>query len=177
MGNVSGGAASDVGSDRGVLPIVLCNEIVVSRQLFCYRSSGPSERLIQIHRRMVLGSHAAFCAILQSVGLSGRIQTSYIERLNVDLRSDIAALTRRTNALVRSSKQLSQVMTLWQGYHNLCRSHRSLKLHKSVQPDAKLRDRTTAMAANIVDRVWSFERFLRTLTFPALAEALKPSPC
>ena len=35
MGNVSSGAASDVGSDRGVLPIVLCNEIVVARQLFC----------------------------------------------------------------------------------------------------------------------------------------------
>lgn len=67
-------------------------------------------------------------------------------------------------------------MTLWQGYHNLCRPHRSLKLRKTVQPDAKLRERTPAMAANIVDAVWSFERFLRTPIFPALAEALKPSP-
>ena len=89
---------------------------------------------------------------------------------------DFAALARRTNALVRSSKQLSQVMTLWQGYHNLCRPHRSLKLHKTVQPDPKLRQRTPAMVANIVDCVWSFERLLRTPTFPALAETLKPSP-
>jgi len=66
-------------------------------------------------------------------------------------------------------------MTLWQGYHNFCRSHRSLKLHKTVQPDAKLRECTPAMAANIVDSVWSFERLLRTPTFPAFAQSLKPS--
>lgn len=79
--------------------------------------------------------------LLCRYGYSGKIQTSYIERLNVDLRSDIAALARRTNALVRSSKQLFQVMTLWQGCHNFCRSHRSLKLNKTVQSDAKLRER------------------------------------
>jgi len=133
-------------------------------------------KLIDTEAVSMIGDLSEIEGLLCRYGFSGKIQTSYIERLNVDLRGDIAALARRTNALVRSSKQLSQVMTLWQGYHNLCRSHRSLKLHKTVQPDAKLRERTPAMAANIVDCVWSFERFLRTPTFPALADALKPSP-
>jgi len=133
-------------------------------------------KLIDTEAVGLIGDLSEIDRLLRQLGFSGKIQTSYVERLNVDLRNDIAALARRTNALMRSSKQLSQVMTLWQGYHNLCRPHRSLKLRKTVQPDAKLRGRTPAMAANIVDCVWSFERVLRTPTFPALAETLKPGP-
>jgi len=133
-------------------------------------------KLIDTEAVSMMGDLSEIEGLLCRYGFSGKIQTSYVERLNVDLRNDIAALVRRTNALMRSSKQLSEVLKLWQGYHNLCRPHRSLKQRKTVQPDPKRRERTPAMAANIVDDVWSFERFLRTPTFPALAEVLKPSP-
>jgi len=133
-------------------------------------------KLIDTEAVGMIGDLSEIDRLLRQLGFSGKIQTSYVERLNVDLRNDIAALARRTNALMRSSKQLSQVMTLWQGYHNFCRPHRSLKLRKTVQPNPNRREQIPAMAANIVDCVWSFERFLRTPTFPALAEALKPGP-
>ena len=132
-------------------------------------------KLINTEAVSLIGDLSEIERRLRQLGFSGKIQTSYIERLNVDLRSDIAALARRTTALMRSSKPLSQMTTLWQGYHNFCRPHSSLKLSKTVQPDPKLRDCTPAMAANIVDSVWSFEQFLRTPTFPALAQSLNPS--
>ncbi len=49
-------------------------------------------------------------------------------------------------------------------------------LSKTLHPDSKQRQRTPAMAASIVDSVWSFERFLRTPTFPAIAQSLNPKP-
>ena len=132
-------------------------------------------KLIATESVAMIGDLSEIERLLRQHGFSGKIQTSYVERLNVDLRRDIAALARRSTALMRSSQHLSQVTTLWQSYHNFCRPHSSLKLHKAVQPDPKLRERTPAMAAAIVDSVWSFERFLRTPTFPALAQSLNPS--
>jgi len=130
-------------------------------------------KLIHTEAVAMIGDLTEIEQRLRHYGFSGKIQTSYVERLNVDLRSDIAALARRSTALMRSSEHLSEVTTIWQGYHNLCRPHSSLKLRKTVQPDPKRRERTPAMAAGIVDSVWSFERFLRTSAFPALASSLK----
>ena len=132
-------------------------------------------KLINTEAVGMIGDLSEIERLLRQHGFSGKIQTSYIERLNVYLRSDIAALARRTTALARSSEYLSQVMTVWQGYYNFCRPHSSLKLSKTVQPDPKRRERTPAMAAGIVESVWTFEQFLRTPTFPTLAQALKPS--
>lgn len=53
-------------------------------------------RLIRVNRQMLCGSLEAFTARLQSLGLSGRIQTAFIERVNLTLRRSLAPLARRS---------------------------------------------------------------------------------
>ena len=98
-----------------------------------------------------------------------------LERINNTMRADLAALARKAQALARSPLHLQQLLSAWLAYYHLTRPHASLRLPKSKQPIAKLRDRTPAraqppcgMAAGVVDAVWSFLRFLRTPSFPAL---------
>ena len=108
-------------------------------------------------------------------GLSGKIQTALVERINNTMRADLAALARKAHALARSPLHLQQLLLSWLAYYHLTRPHSSLRLPKSKQPIPNLRDRTPAsakppcgMAAGVVDSVWSFLRFLRTPSFPEL---------
>ena len=45
---------------------------------------------------MRLGTEDALKAVLQGLGLSGRLNTAFIERVNLTIRHGIAALARRT---------------------------------------------------------------------------------
>jgi len=45
---------------------------------------------------MRLGTEAALKAALQELGFSGRLNTAFIERVNLTVRHAIAALARRT---------------------------------------------------------------------------------
>ena len=101
-------------------------------------------------------------------GFSGKIQTALVERINNTMRADLAALARKAQALARSPLHLQQLLSAWLAYYHLTRPHASLRLPKSKKPTAKLRDRTPAVAAGVVDAVWSFLRFLRTPSFPSL---------
>ena len=97
------------------------------------------------------------------------------ERINNTIRANLAALARKAQALARSPLHLQQLLLSWLAYYHFTRPHTSLRLPKSKQPIASLRQRTPAsakppcgMAAGIVDSQWSLLRFLRTPSFPSL---------
>ena len=105
-----------------------------------------------------------------------------LERINNTMRADLAALARKAQALARSPLHLQQLLLTWLAYYHLTCPPASLRLPKSKQPIAKLRDRTPAraqppcgMAAGVVDAVWSFLRFLRTRRF--LHSSTPPTSC
>ncbi len=52
---------------------------------------------------MRLGTKEALQVTLQELGLSGRLNTAHIERVNLTIRHGIAALARRTWATVQQS--------------------------------------------------------------------------
>jgi len=81
----------------------------------------------QIQRRMVLGSQAAFCAVLQSVGLSRRIQTAYVERLNLSLRTGVSALIRSAST-VCSELALTRRVEIYRAVYHFVRPHRGLRV-------------------------------------------------
>ena len=85
-----------------------------------------------------------------------------LERINNTMRADLAALARKAQALARSPLHLQQLLLAWLAYYHLTRPHAALRLPKSKQPIPNLRDRTPAVAACVVDSVWSFLRFLHT---------------
>ena len=82
----------------------------------------------------------------------GVLNTAYIERLNATFRARLAALARRTRALLRRKPLLRAGMYLVGTVYNFCTFHASLT-------QDRLR-RTPAMAAGITDHCWSVAELL-----------------
>ena len=65
----------------------------------CYRR----RRLVRVSQVLRLGTKDALQATLQELGLSGRLNTAFIERVNLTIRQAVAALARRTWATAQQS--------------------------------------------------------------------------
>src|SRR5204863_5947489 len=65
----------------------------------CYRR----RKLVRVTHKMRLGTEAALTATLQGLGFSGRLNTAFIQRVNLTVRHGIAALARRTWATAQQS--------------------------------------------------------------------------
>jgi transposase InsO family protein len=90
---------------------------------------------------------------LQGLGLSGIIQTAFVERLNLTLRHIVPALRRRTWALTNNIQSLRLRFALGAAYYNFCRPHQALK-------GSRYRHRTPPMAAGITDHPWKVREFV-----------------
>jgi transposase InsO family protein len=116
---------------------------------------------------MRLGTSAALTAALQGLGLTGRLNTAYIERLNLTVRHGVAALARRTWATSQRSPHLLANLEWWRAYYHFVRPHESLRvaLMQPRERGGKLlaqryRQRTPAMAAGRTTRRWTAREVL-----------------
>jgi IS1 family transposase len=75
------------------------------------------------------------------------ISTSHVERQNLTMRMSIRRFTRLTKAFSKKFKNLQAAVALHFAHHNLVRLHKTLRV-------------TPAMAANVMDRVWSLEELV-----------------
>jgi IS1 family transposase/transposase-like protein len=124
----------------------------------CYRR----RKLVRVTPVMRLGTEDALKAALQGLGLSGRLNTAFIERVNLTIRHAIAALARRTWATSQQSSQLLAHLEWWRAYYHFVRPHAALRV-ALVQPQAqrgkrlaqRYRQRTPAMAAGRTNRRWT----------------------
>ena len=66
----------------------------------------PTAKLVRVTHVMRLGTEDALKAALQAMGLSGRLNTAFIERVNLTVRHGVAALVRRSWATAQQSPQL-----------------------------------------------------------------------
>jgi IS1 family transposase len=76
-----------------------------------------------------------------------RINTSYIERFNLDVRMKCRRMTRLTNAFSKSWNHHVAAIALLMAWHNFCRIHGSTKA-------------TPAVAAGIAEKPWSIRELL-----------------
>lgn len=117
------------------------------------RKSRSRYTLKHITTRMLWGTPSDMKQLLQSIGLSGKIQTAFVERLNLTLRHIVPALRRRTWALANNIRTLRLRFALGAAYYNFCRPHHSLK-------GTRFRYQTPAMAAGITDHPWTVREFI-----------------
>jgi hypothetical protein len=96
-------------------------------------------------------------AKLQEAGLSGWIQTAFIERLNLTIRHMVSALARRTWALAYDVRSLRSRVALAAAYYNFCRTHHSLRIPMG---EGRYRGRTPAMALGITRHKWQMREFI-----------------
>jgi len=119
-------------------------------------------KLVQVCRVMRLGTEDALKAALQGLGFSGRLNTAFIERVNLTVRHGVAALARRTWATSQQASQLLAHLEWWRAYYHFVRPHHSLRV-ALVQPRERggklaaqrYRHRTPAMAAGRTTRRWT----------------------
>ncbi len=110
-----------------------------------------------VHTQMRCGTRAQWTKRLQPLGLSGQIQTAFIERLNLTLRHLVAALHRRTWALAHTGRGLRWRVALAAGYYNFCRPHQALRVPLGA---GLCRRRTPAMALNVTGHCWRVQEFI-----------------
>jgi len=124
-------------------------------------------KLVKVTHVMRLGTEDALTVVLQGLGLSGRLNTAFIERVNLTVRHGVAALTRRTWATAQQSPQLLANLEWWRAYYHFVRPHASLRIALVLPRERggklvaqRYRQRTPAMAAGRTHRRWTAREVL-----------------
>ena len=119
-------------------------------------------KLVRVTPVMRLGTQTDLTVALQQMGFSGRLNTAFIERVNLTVRHGIAALARRTWATSQQAPHLLAQLEWWRAYSHFVRPHHSLRV-AFVQPRERggrplaqrYRQRTPAMAVGRTNRRWT----------------------
>jgi IS1 family transposase len=122
-------------------------------------------RIVKVTHRVVFGTAQIIESILAKRGW--KINTAFIERLNLDFRQHVAAIGRRVNTLCKHEVGLCQQLALFHAYHNFVLPHASLRVplpKVEIISEAgslkRWRQQTPAMAAGLTDHIWSLRELL-----------------
>jgi hypothetical protein len=139
------------------------------------RKTYRRRKLVRVVQVMRCGTRTALRTTLQELGLSGTVNTAFVERVNLTIRQSVAALIRRTWSTMQDAPQLLLHLEWWRAYYHFVRPHESRRLALK-QPRGRggkrlperYRQRTPAMAAGLTNRRWTV---CEVLTLP-----LPPAP-
>jgi transposase InsO family protein len=140
------------------------------------KKSYRRRKLVRVSQVMRLGTEEALKVALQRMGLSGRLNTAIIPRVNLTIRHGIAALARRTWATAQQSPHLLAHLEWWRAYYHFVRPHGALRVvlaqpreRRDNRLAQRYRQRTPAMAAGRTNRRWTARE--------VLCHPLPPVPC
>jgi IS1 family transposase len=138
------------------LPALLYAQVVKSHQRW---------RIVDVKHQVVFGTREAVEQVLAACGW--KINTAFVERLNLDIRQRVAAIGRRVNTLCQGADGLQHQLALFQVSHNFVLPHASLRQPLLVPEPTngsgsakRWRPYTPAMAAGLTDHVWSLREVL-----------------
>jgi hypothetical protein len=70
-------------------------------------------RLVGVRYVMRCGTRTALRSALQGLGLSGRLKSAFVERVNLTVRQSVAALVRRAWSTLQEVPQLLLHLEWW----------------------------------------------------------------
>jgi IS1 family transposase len=112
-------------------------------------------RVVKVEKRVVLGSAQRIEERMQELP-SKTINTSYVERSNLNWRMWDAHLTRKSLMFAKSIRWLKAKFSICVAFYNLIRPHETL----SRTNDRKFLPKTPAMAAGVTDHQWTVHELL-----------------
>jgi IS1 family transposase len=122
-------------------------------------------RLVAVKPRVVFGTLEAIEQVLAVCGW--KINTAFVERLNLDIRQRVAAVGRRVNTLCQGEDGMQHQLALFHTYYNFVLPHRSLRQAlpasepiNGVGSAKQWQPGTPAMAAGVTDHVWTLKEVL-----------------
>ncbi len=95
-----------------------------------------NDRIVKVERRTVVGGAWRLQQALRDSEDSSKLNTSFIERLNLTIRQGSAYLGRRTACHARWKECLDDHLELLRCYYNFVRSHRALKFGREFRTPA-----------------------------------------
>jgi IS1 family transposase len=150
--------------DRGPVPKprwMPLPELLYAQVVKSYRR----RRIVGVTYRVVFGTLERVQQVLSACGR--KINTAFVERLNLDIRQRVAAVGRRVNTLCQGEDGIQHQLVVFHAYHNFVLPHASLRQPLPVPEatngtgSAKVwRPCTPAMAAGLTDHVWSLREVL-----------------
>lgn len=115
-------------------------------------------RVVEVVQEVVLGNPKEVLRLL-GADEGGKINTAYIERLNLTIRNSLARFIRRTMNASKDIKMHSRALDFIQGWYNFVKPHRSLRV-PIEEGNRKWKQRTPAMAEGLTEHVWTLEELL-----------------
>ncbi len=151
---------------RIVLGRLLGRGCVHGRVVKTYRKN----RVAKVERDLSIGSDWQLEDALRRSEDSDRLNTAFVERLNLTIRQGSAYLQRRSAAHARLQECLADQLELLRCYYNFIRPHGGLKFGREV--------RTPAMQTGLVSRKLTFrDVFTAVAGFLLLVAALVMARC
>ena len=118
-------------------------------------------RLFKVELQMLGGEWSLLRSRLKAIGLTGRLNIAFIERLNLTLRQGVALLTRRTWGTAQHMSELALHVEWWRAYYHFARYPEALRIERATPRPRKgrqlachYRSQTPAMAAGVTTRRW-----------------------
>ena len=151
-------------STEGKKPVwVLLSDFVYSQVIKHQRR----RKTVKVERRVLVGEACSYADRLRQAGLSGRINTAFVERVNLTFRQCFSKLTRRTWGSAKYPPELIEHLEWFRSYYHFVRPHESLVeelsnpiMRKGKQQPRRHRKRTPAMLAGLTDRCWTVKDLL-----------------
>jgi len=129
-----------------------------------------STKLVKVEHLMLCGEREKLTTGLKALGLTGKINTAFVERINLTIRQGVAFLARRTWGAAQFTAELELHLQWWRGYYHFARYHESLRVQfsqsiqrKGKQTSRRYRSRTPAMAAGLASHRWTV---LELISYP-----------
>jgi hypothetical protein len=131
-------------------------------QVVTHRVKG---RVVKVTQRVVFGCAETIRTTLSRAG--HRINTAFIERVNLTLRANIPALARKVLSFAKTPSGLAAQVSLSRTYYNFCLPHQALRLPLPEPLPTKghgspklWQGRPPAMAAGVTPHSWSMSELL-----------------
>jgi hypothetical protein len=94
-------------------------------------------KTVEVERRMLWGDEENYRERLKVAGLSGRINTSFVERINLSIRQCVSKLTRRTWGPAHYTPELLEHLEWWRAYYHFVRYHESPEVELAIPSQRK----------------------------------------
>jgi transposase InsO family protein len=128
-----------------------------------FRKVRKGFRITNIYTLVQWGERQAIKTALQAIDLTGKIQTAFVERLNLTLRELTAPLSRRTWSMAYDEKHLLLHVEWVRAYYHFARPHLSLIRKTGNGRTCYL---TPAVAAGVARRRYEVREILLLSLYP-----------
>ena len=115
-------------------------------------------RLVEIIQSIVYGDPDEIKKLL-GVDSGGKINTAYIERLNLTIRNSLARFVRKSMNCSKILDRHTHALDFFQAWYNFAKPHKSLRLRVD-QGRKKWMQRTPSMAEGLTDHIWTIKELM-----------------